>query len=533
MKSLQAKIRSDNKNSNLVGTLILPSLPGKRQTNGIYLFVLTALVAIALCACGCGGSVKKGTEFPVNETFAAALTAKGIPTNIARFFAAAKLDSSCPNETTCVYLQTFPNGATRKITLRVDPNRHYTPTPDEIAKTASGRPPIYAFKYASKVQADGRVQIDMSYFVAKEGLPKGPAEHPRGVALMHLAALRTEEPPGITRVQLGGYGAADGTGIYSQEIGEKGAEVMTAGAIDLYKEIGFKVGPLGSIFALASALSNVTKALDLSKQNDKWLSELDALEQCAAHPTNQVAKSDPNYSKNTVAKVQSARSELQEVNAVRFLNLMTEQGADITPVTAVMSIGLKQGFAWSEETLGHYSEDTIMEEARRAVVKCGDAESLKGNLDWVVECTTGPHHQLLHLVANVSWVWKKNDPVTYFSQGTFTYSSVDTFSGSGGGKGCVREWSATGSHTGHGVLFIMDNPYRYQVQSGGIDVPATITNSCGGGSTKGIQTIAFPLIEGIPGTGGSLEGVRTNPSCNSSAGSSDVVKWAFSVPPAK
>jgi hypothetical protein len=166
------------------------------------------------------------------------------------------------------------------------------------------------------------------------------------------------------------------------------------------------VGPLGSIFALASALSNVTKALDLSKQNDKWLSELDALEQCAAQPTNQVAKSDPNYSKNTVAKLQSARSELQEVNSVRFLNLMTEQGADLTPVTAFMSIGLKQGFAWSEETLGHYSEDPIMREARLAVVKCGDADPLKGNLDWVEECTTGPNpqlnHQLLHLVANVS-----------------------------------------------------------------------------------------------------------------------------------
>jgi hypothetical protein len=131
MKSLQAKIRSDNKNSNLVGTLILPSSPGTRQTNGVYLSVLTALVAIALCACGCGGSVKKGTEFPVNETFAAALTAKGIPTNIARFFAAAKLDSSCPNDTTCIYLQTFPNGATRKITLTQISDLVVVPSPGE------------------------------------------------------------------------------------------------------------------------------------------------------------------------------------------------------------------------------------------------------------------------------------------------------------------------------------------------------------------------------------------------------------------
>lgn len=45
---------------------------------------------------------------PVNETFAMELMAKGIPADVAQFFAAAKMEISKPNDTTCIYLQTFP-----------------------------------------------------------------------------------------------------------------------------------------------------------------------------------------------------------------------------------------------------------------------------------------------------------------------------------------------------------------------------------------------------------------------------------------
>jgi len=231
----------------------------------------------------------------------------------------------------------------------------------------------------------------MNYYVAKAGLPKG-------ASLLQIAASTVE---------------TDGAGISWGEIGKKGADVSIGSLIDYAKDKGVKVGNLGSAYALASALSDVTGALELSKQTNAWMTELDALEKCAANPTNQVARSDPNYSAATVAKIQAARSELKQVSAVRFLNNMTETGTGITPVTAVLSVGLKQGFQWSEQTLNNYSENTIMREARLAVVPCNDSGMLDGNIDVLWECTnpwgSQVDHTVVHTVTKMKWVF---DPVS-------------------------------------------------------------------------------------------------------------------------
>jgi hypothetical protein len=86
---------------------------------------------------------RTASTFPVNETFAMQLMSKGIPADIAQFCAAARMETKSPNDTTCVYLQTFPNGASREMTLRVSPNLQYTPNADEIANTTPGSTPIY------------------------------------------------------------------------------------------------------------------------------------------------------------------------------------------------------------------------------------------------------------------------------------------------------------------------------------------------------------------------------------------------------
>jgi len=111
-------------------------------------------------------------NFPVNETFAMELIARGIPSDVAQFFAAAKIEINKPNDTTCIYLQTFPNKATREITLTVNSNKQYTPTSEEIANTITGSSPVYDFKFSSSVQVDGTPRIKMSYFIPKSGLTK-------------------------------------------------------------------------------------------------------------------------------------------------------------------------------------------------------------------------------------------------------------------------------------------------------------------------------------------------------------------------
>ncbi len=119
-----------------------------------------ALVAVSLIiAVACGGSAKatptpkEGTKLPVNETFAADLTAKGVPTDLASFFAAAKI------------------GATREITMKFTPNQQYTPTPEETAKATPGGSPIYAITYSNTLGPDRKGRLDMSYFVPNDGIP--------------------------------------------------------------------------------------------------------------------------------------------------------------------------------------------------------------------------------------------------------------------------------------------------------------------------------------------------------------------------
>jgi hypothetical protein len=308
-------------------------------------------------------------DFPVNEKFAAELIAQGIPEDVARFFAAAKMESSSPDNTTCIYLQTFPNGATREMILRVSPNRQYTPTPDEIANTTPGSSPIYAIEYASSVLADNTVRMDLNYFVPTESLPKVLAKKVQTSPLTADGARR------LTAVQVAAdTSATGGAGIYYGEIGKTGADVGIGSVIDYFAAQGITgAGTLGSVYAAASALSNLAEALDLSQQIKTWLKELDALEECARNPTNELAKKDPNYSAAAVAAVQEARINIKAHGAVRYINKMTETGAGITPVTAVLSIGLKQAFVWNEQTMKDLSEEE-MRMARLAVVPCNPCE---------------------------------------------------------------------------------------------------------------------------------------------------------------
>jgi hypothetical protein len=483
------------------------------MTNGVRWSVFTLVASVVSSSCSQSSTPASPVAgLSVNNAVLAALEAKGIAPDVAAFFAATKIDAKCPNDTTCVYLQTFPNGATREITLKVFPDRPYTPAPDEIAKAAPGRAPVYGFKYASAFQADP-VKIDLDFYVAKEGLPT-PVAKAQMFPDMRL----------MSSAQSGG-----GAGISWGEVGKKGGDAVIGAMIDAAKDRGVRVGPLGSAYALASALSDVSTAADIGKQNTAWLKELDALETCAANPTNQVAKSDVTYSRTTVAKIQEARRELKEVNSVRFLNVMTEKFADITPVTAVLAVGLKQGFVWSEQTLGDYSENTIMREARLAVVKCGDPGNPSGNLKFDSECTvSATDHTVTHFVGNVTWVWQAG--VKYVPTGDYTYSVLRT------AGTCTEKSSAAGRLEGTGWLFVFDDPERQKELGYGYEarfnnIPATVAfeRSCGVSATLKSDIDWLPVMHGFQGAGGKIEGVAPGNGCR--AGQPATLKWSFSIPP--
>lgn len=505
---------------------------GGSRPCGLHSRSLPALLAstLLLLACNKGGEsgpTGPGKGFPVNEAFATELAAKGLPVDIARFIAAVKFESSCPDDTTCIYKQTFLTGATREMTLRVVPGRQYTPTTEEMAQVTPGAPAIYGFKYASETGADSSLQIDMDYYIPKEGLPKPSA----GKAAAKAAVAGGAADRGASE---GGAGIAWG------EIGKTGADVAIGSIIDAAKDKGVKVGNLGNIYALASAASALGGAADLSKQNSDWLAELEALEKCAANPTNPIAKSDPKYSSETVARIRNTRSELKEVNAVRFLNQMTETGAGITPVTAVMSVGLKQGFVWSEQTLKDYSEKTLMREARLAVVKCEDPGDLKGNVTVTRECTSRLGDQvdteLGTIVSQVGWTF---DPASrmYVANGSYDYQLTKT--ATLGGKSCVYKESFKGNIVGAGRMMIIDDPAMqnllgYGYSAGGFsEAEVNWTESCRGTAGTGPVTVTWlPDIQGFPGTGGAVSGTRTRPVCIGDGSSgTETTEFEFAIPP--
>lgn len=465
------------------------------------------------------------------------VAAKSGPDPIAAFFAATKVTGQCPNDTTCVYVQSFLDGSTREITIVVSPNRK---APGGSSSAGEfGNAPLSGFQMSKNLDAEPST-LNLNYYVGASGLPSGgrrsqmPQRRDRRTRLASVGSHNygTSVLALASAMQAGGGGAAPGggAGIAWGEIGKKGADATIGALIDAAKENGVKLSPgVGGIYALASALSDVSTAMEIGAQNTRWLKELDALEKCAGDPSNPVSRSDPNYSSRTVAKIQAARSELKEVNSVRFLNQLTEKGADLTPVTAVMAVGLKQGFQWSEQTLGDYSENTIMREARLAVVKCEDPGNASGNLEATSTCNLGPNDVTVSkIVANVSWEWQMG--VKYLPKGNYKYEATRTI-----GAKCTEKSTGQGNLEGTGYLFIFDDParqkelgYGYEARFVNLPTLVTTTANCRPGYQLPVDIDFVPVMHGLRGTGGNLEGAYTAP--NACSWSS---KWSFAVPPGK
>jgi hypothetical protein len=202
-----------------------------------------------------------------------------------------------------------------------------------------------------------------------------------------------------------------------------------------------------------------------------------------------------------------------------------------------MSVGLKDGFAWSEQTLSDFSENTIMREARLAVVKCGDPGNAAGNLDMVSECQAGPNdHTVTHITADVSWEWQVG--IKYLPRGNYKYSSIRKV----GNAGCTITSTAAGSIDDTGYLFVFNDPAQIKQQGYGYEArfvnwPAKVTivaaavSSCGISTTLPTDIDWVPIMRGYLGTGGSIQGVMPGPACQ--AGQPSTLKWSFSVPAAK
>jgi hypothetical protein len=533
MDTSNLKINFYRHNNNFTRTVIGRFIIGSPITRNIYRCVLFVMAAIMLSDCKKdeGTTNPVSSPFPVNQTIAADLIAKGVPADAAQFFASAKVETSYPDDTTIICNQTFPNGATRDITIKIDPNRQYTPTAGEIAAAASDSIPIYAFQYSSSTSPDSSTEtIKMSFFVAKAGLPKSTQNVQKSVQSVNKTRVSA-----LLRIASGAGGNMS-FGVNWLEVGNKGEDVAISSAIEYATEHGNPTGPLGSIYQLASAISDVATALDVSSQVSAWLAQLKALLNCAANPTNQVARSDPNYSRDAVNKIESAQNELKEVSAVRFLNIMTETAAQLTPVTNILSIGMKQGFIYSEQTLTDYSINTIMREAQLAVVPCSDS-TFAGNIDVVDSClisgSVDVEMTIIHTQTKVSWTYDAQKGV-YTPQGTYNFTYTSTRTPTGGGSVCIDKKTAIGNIDGTGNLILIDNPtaaralgYDYTA-TGDLQAQVAASYTCPPSAANESYAVYWlPLIKGFSTSG--YTGSSITPICGGQG--TETVNWSFSVPP--
>jgi hypothetical protein len=335
--------------------------------------VLLPAMALLCASCGGGGGGGSGesttNEFPVDEPLAAALIARGVPSDIARYFAAGKRESDCATSTVCTYRQTYPNGATRDMTLSAVSGAFYVPTADELANASSFSSPVFDVTYVASGVDDVSTQIDLGFFVPTTSIPSGVAAKPQ-------AALSTRAPDAaLTRLATAAV-AADGISIDWAESGKVGADVAIGSVLEHYKNVG-GAKTVGTVYSVASAAASVATSLEVSVQTRAWLAELDALEYCAAHPTNPLAAKDPGYSAAAVDKVRAVRAEVKASSAVRFLAVMDETATGLHPVLAVLAIPLKQAYIWVEQTQVTVAE-SFMREARAAVVSCSSGYRATG-----------------------------------------------------------------------------------------------------------------------------------------------------------
>ena len=370
----------------------------------------------------------------------------------------------------------------------------------------------------------------MNFYVAKASLPKSI----RNVQKSGSSANNTRT--GALLRMVSGVGGNMSFGVNWLEVGNKGEDVAISSAIEYAAEHGTLPDLSDQFINCASAISDVTTALDVSSQVSAWLAQLKALLDCAANPTNQVARSDPNYSKNAVSKIESAQSELKEVSAVRFLNIITETAAQLTPVTNKLSIGMKQGFLYSEQTLTDYSINTIMREAQLAVVPCKDS-TFAGDIDVVDSCLTSGsidvEKTIIHTQTKVSWTYDAQKGI-YTPQGTYNFTYTSTRTPNGGGSVCIDKKTAIGNIDGTGNLILIDNPaaaralgYDYTA-TGDLQAQVAASYTCPpSAANENYAVYWLPLIKGFSTSG--YAGSSITPICGGQG--TETVKWSFSVPP--
>lgn len=243
----------------------------------------------------------------------------------------------------------LPDGSTAEETINLTANRPYTPTPAELAEQShSGRE-----VFGAKLSDDGGstdTHFTLEYVVPASALPASVRERLYGTA------------PAASRG--GVIGAA-----WAQPALNVWTGVATGFAAGKY------LSDLQPSIPGSKVLSNwekVGQALDMSNQYAGWMQQLDALEECARHPTHTLTQNayqdNPGYQQQTIASIQQARSEVQQATGLDYVNQEANVAMKFTKAPGLLSEATGAVAKWNDAALKDIGNGLVNDAAK--LVNC-------------------------------------------------------------------------------------------------------------------------------------------------------------------
>ncbi|MBZ5501447.1 MAG: hypothetical protein LAN59_04280 [Acidobacteriia bacterium] len=281
-----------------------------------------------------GSAIPGLSKAGVDATVFSLMSQYGLDMRTATYLAQAKIRVISQSNTAAHLILTFPDNLIADETITLTPGEQYTPTAAELEEATRSGVLIYNRKFSAKAEGADETRITLQYFVPYSAVPAELQQTIRGQA---PSAQWWDLVPSA----------------WAQESGEMGAGVGVSSSFGVAK-------------AGVGALWNIASAFSKSQQNQSWMQQMDALQNCAQNPTNPVTQKayqdNPAYREQTVSGVQQARSEVQQVTGMRFLNQGVATatglvGGPLKLVTAPVSM-------WNDRALKDIADQQIRDVAK-------------------------------------------------------------------------------------------------------------------------------------------------------------------------
>ena len=222
----------------------------------------------------------------------------------------------------------LPGGEAVDETITLQPNVSYTPTAADLDAQARTGQEIFGPRISQLADPAGGKRLVLQYVVPTASLPQPLRDRLDGKPTALLLHLFSEAWAQNTLNLWTGIATG-----YQNKASIPGSDLMK-----VYKNY-----------------EKVQDALDTSDQYSQWMSEFDAMEECARNPTQTVTQNayhdNPQYQQQTLDAIAQARSEASQATALSFLNQETSTAMQLTSAPGLLKDMTKSVSKWNAAAL--------------------------------------------------------------------------------------------------------------------------------------------------------------------------------------